>query len=612
MPTFFHNHQFVIITFFIILIKTIFVSAITFQLSSNHIFFFILNTCLFLTIALGVGLYLPTRLQGNYFFTITILLSVILYSNVVYYREFTDIITLPMLSMSTNMGDLSTSIFALITWYDVFYFLDVFVIGCLLFSKKKLPTAKRFTYQQSKGFIFTAVILTVISLAYVNVLDRTNSYNREQLINTVGIYKFYLYDALVHTQTSAQPVFANEDHWGRILEHLDNTRVSPNEEMFGIAKDMNVVVVSLESVESFVIGEKLFGEEITPFLNELIEDSFYFENFYYQTGQGKTSDAEFLINNSLYPLGRGALFLTHYDNEFQALPKTLGNHGYYSAVFHANDKTFYNRDIMYPNLGYDGYYSFKDYEISMLNSVGWGLKDIDFVEQSMDYITELPQPFYSTLITLTNHFPYHLDEEDHFIEPFNSNSDIVNQYFPTVRYTDEAMRIFFDKLKEEGLYENTIFVMYGDHYGIAPSHYGELSKFFGNEITTTEAVKLERVPLIIHIPGLEGKTFDTVSGQIDVMPTLLNLLGIPHAEHIMFGHDLFAKDRKDFAVLRNGTVITDELIYTNETCFDSETGEVVASDLCQPLVERAASELFFSDKIIYRDLFRFKDNDIKG
>ncbi|PIB65619.1 hypothetical protein AOA60_03020, partial [Pseudomonas sp. 2822-17] len=82
------------------------------------------------------------------------------------------------------------------------------------------------------------------------------------------------------------------------------------DEMFGVAKDMNVVVVSLESVESFVIGETMNGEEITPFLNELIEDSFYFENFYYQTGQGKTSDAEFLINNSSYPLGRGAVFHT--------------------------------------------------------------------------------------------------------------------------------------------------------------------------------------------------------------------------------------------------------------------------------------------------------------
>ena len=608
MTTFYNNHRFLLLALLLIWVKTTIVTTFTFQLTSIQIVLFLLNTLLFLIIIFGFGLFIKPQFQVKYYFLISLILSVILYSNVVYYREFTDIITLPMLSMSSNMGDLSTSIFALIAWYDIFYFIDVVVIGFLMVKKIYLPTAKRLTFHHSKAYVLTALVLTVLSLSYVNLLERTNAYNREQIVNTLGIYSFYLYDAFIHTQTNAQPVFSNEDDLSGVLKHLEANRIEPNEEMFGIAKDMNVIVVSLESVESFVIGETLNGEEITPFLNEFIEESFYFENFYYQTGQGKTSDAEFLINNSLYPLGRGAVFLTHHDNQYKALPKTLSNQGYYSAVFHANDKTFYNRDVMYPNLGYDGYYSFKDYEISRLNSVGWGLKDIDFVKQSMDYLTTLPEPFYSTVITLTNHFPYHLDEQDHLIEPFESNSRIVNQYFPTVRYTDEAMRILVDQLKEEDLYENTILVMYGDHYGIANSHYGELSKFLDKEITAVEAVKLERVPLIVHIPGLEGETFETVSGQIDVMPTLLNLLGIKEDGHTMFGNDLFAEERDDFAILRNGTVITDEFIYTNETCLSYETGEEVAIDLCQPLIERGAAELYFSDKIIYRDLFRFKEN----
>ncbi len=74
----------------------------------------------------------------------------------------------------------------------------------------------------------------------------------------------------------------------------------------------------MESTQSFVINKKINGKEITPFLNEFIKDSFYFDNFYHQTGQGKTSDAEFIVENSLYPLDIGSVFFTHATNEYTA------------------------------------------------------------------------------------------------------------------------------------------------------------------------------------------------------------------------------------------------------------------------------------------------------
>lgn len=610
MKSFAAKHRFMIICLLLIWLKTFIASILTFETNFNkfiEILLFMFNPFLFLFVIFGLGLYLRPKLQTKYFFLLSAAITGILYANVVYYREFSDIITLPMLLMSNNMGDLSTSIFALIHWSDILYFIDILVIGYFLIKRNDvIILVTRIPVLKSKTVITTVLIVLTIAISQIYAIDKAHAFNRQQLVQSLGLYNFYLYDAFLQTQATTQPVVAEEDDWTSIKDYLTESRVEPNEEFFGIAEDMNVIVVSLESVESFVIGETLNGEEITPFLNELIEDSFYFENFYYQTGQGKTSDAEFLVNTSLYPLGRGAVFLTHSENEYKALPQTLANRGYYTANFHANDISFYNRDIMYEKLGYDHTYSFPDYEISMLNSVGWGMKDIDFVEQSMDYIKEIPEPFYSTLLTLTNHFPYELGEEDHFIEPFDSESDIVNQYFPTVRYTDEAMRILVDQLKEEGLYENTMLVMYGDHYGIAKSHYEELSKFLGQEITPYEEIMLDRVPLIIHIPGLEGETMDTISGQIDVMPTLLNLLGVPEEDHVMFGNDLFSDDREDFAVMRDGTVITNEYILRNETCLDYKTGHEVDLEICEPLQEKGFLELYYSDKIILRDLFRFE------
>ncbi|UCZ53569.1 LTA synthase family protein [Bacillus shivajii] len=610
MQSFFRNHRFMLLFLSVIWLKTFIVSEATFHININQFLealIFALNPLIFLFTIYSIGLLFKPKAQLFYYFALSMVLSVILYSNVVYYREFSDIITLPMLLMSSNMGDLSTSIFELIHIADILYFIDLALLGFLIYRQPVWLTVTKIQFNKAKFPAIILLLLLAVGLTQLKVVDQKYSFNRDQLIQTLGIYNFYLYDAYLHTLTTTQVMFSEEDDWSSIKEYLEENRGMSNLNYFEAAKDMNVIVVSLESVESFVFGETLNGEEITPFLNELIEESYYFENFYYQTGQGKTSDAEFIINTSLYPLGRGAVFLTHDENEYRGLPEILLNHGYHTATFHANNQSFYNRDVMYPNLGYEDIYSFSDYNISVMNSVGWGMKDIDFVEQSLAFIEELPQPFYGTMLTLTNHFPYELDEEDQFIDEFDSDSEIVNRYFPTVRYTDEAMRVLVEGLKEKGLYENTVLVMYGDHYGIASSHYGELGKFLDKRINMYEAIKLERVPLIVHIPGMEGETIDTVSGQIDVMPTLLNLLGISEENKTMFGSDLFSYNRNDFTVLRDGSVITDDLIYSNDRCFDHETGEELSLATCEPLKEQGARELNFSDKIIYGDLFQFLD-----
>lgn len=165
------------------------------------------------------------------------------------------------------------------------------------------------------------------------------------------------------------------------------------------------------------------------------------------------------------------------------MPEILKNHGYYSSIFHANNKSFWNRDIMYETFKYDKFYDIKSYDVNEENSVGWGLKDKEFFEQTSELMKEMPQPFYTRLITLTNHFPFELDEEDKLIDEFDSKSRTLNRYFPTVRYQDEALKRFIEKLKEDGLYDNSVIVLYGDHYGISENHNEAMSQFLGREVT---------------------------------------------------------------------------------------------------------------------------------
>jgi phosphoglycerol transferase MdoB-like AlkP superfamily enzyme len=373
-----------------------------------------------------------------------------------------------------------------------------------------------------------------------------------------------------------------------------------------------VILISLESLQSFLINEKLNGEEITPYLNDLIEESYYFENFYHQTGQGKTSDSEFIVDNSLYPLGRGAVYFTNSSNEYKATPEILKDYGYYSTIFHANNKSFWNRDIMYETLGYDRFFDVNSYDVTEENSIGWGLKDTDFFEQTVPLMDELPQPFYTRLITLTNHFPFELGEEDKLIDEFDSNSKTLNQYIPTVRYLDESIKHFFEKLKETDVYDNSIIVLYGDHYGISENHNAAMEKFLGKEITPFETIQLQRVPFIVHIPGVTDKNpqkFTKVAGQIDIKPTIMSLLGIDTSEQIQFGTDVFSDDKLSFTVLRDGSFITENNVYTRGVCYNKATGTETDQAVCDPFMEKAKQELSYSDEIIYGDLLRFYGNE---
>lgn len=575
-----------------------------------------INPLSFLLFIIGLSLFFKSRTTRNRYILITsLLISVVLYANVVFYRFFTDFLTLPVLFQTSNFADLGDSAATEIKWFDFVYFIDFILLFLFIKFKQKDVEMKPINKVNRRAYflVATAILFFNIGLAETErpqLLTRT--FDREMLVKNIGTYNYHLYDIFLQSKSSAQRAMADGSELVDIDNYIKANYVKPNKDMFGIAENKNLIVVSLESMQNFVINNDVYGQEVTPFLNDLIKDSYYFDEFYHQTGQGKTSDSEFLLENSLYPLSRGAVFFTHSGNEFGALAEKLSEKGYFTSTMHANNKSFWNRDIMYQALGYDYFYSATDYEITPENSVGWGMKDIPFFEQSVDLMKTMEKPFYTKMITLTNHHPFKLDEEDKFIPEYDSKSGTLNRYFTTVRYMDEAVKEFFQKLKDEGIYEDSIIVMYGDHYGISENHNEAMSQYLGKEVTPFVSAELQRVPLIIHIPGVtdqgKGKTISKVSGQIDLKPTLLHLLGVNTKNDIQFGEDLFSPDHHDFAVFRDGSFITKDYIYTDNSCYSKETGEPVEESLCEPYKEKARVELDYSDKIIYGDLLRFYEN----
>jgi lipoteichoic acid synthase len=559
----------------------------------------------------GLALLAKGKRTYTWLIIINFILSFILYANIVYYRFFSDFITLPTLTQTKNFGDLGGSIWELIKWYDIFYFLDTIILIAIVVSKRfSLPAVPVGRYKKSIVFAISALIFSV-NLALAEA-DRpqllTRTFDRNYIVKYLGVYNYLIYDAVQSMKSSTQRAFANKSDITTVLNHVQATYAKPNPKYFGKAKGMNVIYIHLESFQSFLINYKLHGEEVTPFLNSLVRDpnTFYFDNFFHQTGQGKTSDAEFMLENSLFGLPQGAVFTTKGQNTYHAAPAILSQQGYTTAVFHGNYKTFWNRDEIYKSFGFDHFFDASYYDMSDENVLNYGLKDKPFFRESIPLLESLKEPFYVKFITLSNHFPYPISEEEATIEPAETGDGSVDRYFQTARYLDESLKEFFDYLKKSGLYDRSVIILYGDHYGISENHNKAMSQVLGKEITPFEHAQLQRVPLFIRVPGVKGGIMHQYGGQIDLLPTVLHLLGIDTKNYVHFGTDLLSPEHQEIVPFRNGDFVTPTVTAVNGKYYDSKTGEPIKeTPEIKRLEQIARTKLDLSDKVVYGDLLRF-------
>ncbi len=192
--------------------------------------------------------------------------------------------------------------------------------------------------------------------------------------------------------------------------------------------------------------------------------------------------------------------------------------------------------------------------------------------------------------------------------PHTTGDKSVDNYFQTARYADEALKEFFEQLKASGLYDNSIIVMYGDHYGISKNHNKAMEQVLGKEITPFDSAGLQRVPLFIRVPGMEGGINHEFGGQIDLMPTLMHLLGIDTKDYVQFGTDLLSKEHDDLIPFRNGDFMSPTISSVDGKFYDSKTGELLEEERfeeAKKLQESAEQKLALSDKVVNGDLLRF-------
>ena len=614
-------------------IKNMLAYTLDFHLSLENAlqhFILIINPIATTLLLLSVGLYVRRKKPAYItMMVIYFIMTALLFSNAVYYREFTDFITInTILGAGKVASGLGESAIKLFRPYDILYWLDFILLVFALATKRikmdETPVRARMAFAFS-----TLAVMIFSGNLFLAESDRpellTRTFSRDYLVKYLGINAFTVYDGVQTYKTTQVRAQASATDMDEVAEYVKGHYAKPNDQYFGLAKGRNVIYIHLESTQQFLIDYKLKDEngvehEVMPFINSLYHSNstFSFSNFFHQVKAGKTSDSETLFENSLFGLNQGALFTQlGGKNTFEAAPNILKQtQGYTSAVFHGNSGTFWNRNETYKRLGYDYFFDASYYNVTEDNSFQYGLNDKPFFQQSVKYLEHLQQPFYTKFIAVSNHYPYSQLSGDETGFPLAQTKDeTINSYFSTANYMDTAVHEFFDYLKQSGLYDNSIIILYGDHYGISNARNKELAQLLGKDRETWsnfDNAQVQRVPYMIHIPGMnKGKIIDTYGGQVDALPTLLHLLGVDTQNYIQLGQDLFSPDHKQLVAFRDGDFVTPNYTYYGGILYDNKTGEEItepSEELKKQIdadKEAVSDQLATSDKINNGDLLRF-------
>ena len=587
---------------------------------------------------IGLALYFKrSAIFYGFSIFVYILLFIWLFSNAVYYREFSDFVTVnTMMASSSVSAGLGEAALGLFRPWDIIYLIDFPILGYLMY--KKLIRVDHRPFNKRASFAITALSSMLFTAnLFLAEIDRpqllTRGFSNYYVVRALGLPAFLGYSGNQTYQANKERSKASAEDLKPVEEYIQNHYAEPNKDYFGIAKGRNVIYVHLESFQQFLIDYKLQADgkeyEVTPFLNSLYHSNstLAFSNVFNQVKAGKTSDAETMIETGLFGLNQGS-FMVNYGgtNTQQAAPFILSkNGGYTSAVFHGNAGSFWNRNTAYKQWGYNYFFDASYFtKQDDTNSFQYGLNDKIMLKDSIKYLERLQQPFYVKYITVSNHYPYttSLIGDEIGFPLAKTKDETINGYFATANYLDSSVKSLFDYLKKSGLYDNSIIVLYGDHFGISQTRNPNLAPLVGKTSETWsnyDNAMMQRVPYMVVIPGMDkGKIIDTYGGQVDMLPTLEHLLGIDSKNYLQVGQDMLSTQHQQIVAFRSSNnFVTPKYTSFNGRTYYTQTGEEITNPdetIKKELDEirnAANTQLKMSDAIQTGDLIRFyKGNDL--
>ncbi|KWX85977.1 sulfatase [Paenibacillus riograndensis] len=551
-----------------------------------------------------LALLIPARMKTGVYWAFNGLLSLLLFAASVYFNHFGSVPTYLAFYELNQVFQVKESVESTIQSIDYLFFADLVIAGVYrLFRRWKRGPAlplRRYVSPGARRVQWIVILVSIIgggALSAYSVHAARGVTNELVQAESAGFLNYEVFAAMKSQEDNGLIGTGDIRETIAKIDALEATYpysskpAGTTPDYFGSQQGKNVIVIQMEAFQNFPLHQSLDGQELTPVLNSLAGEGFYFPHVYQQIGAGNTSDAEFMSNTSIYPIATLAMSTGFGDRVLPSLPRLLRDKGYEAYTFHVNKVGFWNRNELYPALGFNGYYEKGDFKNDHFNA--FGASDEQLYITAVEKLAALQSkgtPFYAQLVTASSHHPFKIpDAFKRITLPDSLQNTMLGDYLTAINYTDYAIGTLIDGLKQNGLWDHTVLVLYGDHFGLQPKDVPPEQVEEALGIPYDSRISRFNIPLIMHVPGMaQGKVVKQTGGQLDILPTLANLLGVSLKQEgfTAFGHDLLNMDRNVVGMRYyspTGSFFNNEIMFVPGKGFAD--GEAVSLDTLQPVAD---------------------------
>lgn len=587
---------FIIIFTFLLYLELVFKLSIT-SFKWNYIQRISVFTLSYALIAFLLIRFIPRKAFKPASITLVILLTLLYFSQDIYYRILSGFFSFDIAGDAFKATAFLSRIFVNLTYVHLLYLMPVIlaIYMGVKYKGKQIPK-KYFFYNSTSEFIQLFIIAGLLFTTVVHTLPKKpdnyfdspyiyaeydyymNVPSAYQTINKFGMITYFQRDLANKFKEDPDAITVLEEIEAYGDERLDH---EPNPFYDAYFEGKNFILIMAESFDTFAIDPLL-----TPNIYEMQENSWNFTNYYSPLYYRNTADTEFMAQTGFYTSRNTPLTMEAFqDNYFPyALPRLFTNQGYGAYSFHNYTDYFYPRSDFHPNtLGYDEYYDAVDFEMldepkGVITNHIWQ-SDLELMDKSLDILLEKERPFFSYILTVSGHMDY---DDSHPIASKNYQTivDLLEDagrdlpsdefiYYHAANYElDLAIGLLMDRLETEGIAEDTVVMLFGDHYayGIDKDDIGAYEKNDlekTNEDSPLGELRFQKVPMMIYNPNLYRKNFERVFASIDIMPTVGSLFALNVDYEYVFGKDIFSNQRRA-VYFSNGSILTEEFFFDSE------------------------------------------------
>lgn len=600
----------------------------------------------------SLGYFIKGQKQFRYYMTWLVVYTLAELINHVYYIFYNSFASFGELA---GLGQAETVTGSILEKLTPINFIYIIIPIIFYFIHKKLGRTSYYSImskvEKSKKMFVTTLLIGILFLAYslstatgTDYSRLAKQWNRGAIVERFGIIMYQGNDLVQTLSPRISSLFGYEEA-ARLFKDFftseEATKYNKKNKYTNVLEGYNVIFVHMESIGEFLMDLEFNGEEVTPTVNQLAKEGMFFNNFYPQVSSGTSSDTEFTLTTSLLPVSSGIVFTSYYDRNYTTIPKLLTEKGYYTFSMHGNYASMWNREKVHPNLGYQKMYFRESFDVPAeddMDYINLGISDSLFYKQAMPILESIEQNnqnYMGTIITLSNHSPFaFMDKYGEFdlsttftkedgtqVTTDYLSKTAVGKYIKSAHYADVSLGEFINYVKESEYFNNTVFVLYGDHdakltrkeinelYNMNPET-GEL--YTEKDIEYMDYNSFEHdlnknTPLIIWSKNkkIQNKlrgTYDYPMGMYDVMPTIGNMLGIENKFTI--GHDIFNIKNDNIVIFPNGNFLTDNLYYNNssEQYYVTKLGAAIDQDYIDECKAYTEKRLEVSNAMIVHDL----------